>query len=230
MNLEPVTIEVVTNDNLVLRGYEWPTRGAPLLLLHDYGEDLDVWRDLDRALAEKGFRVINLELRGHGLSDGNADFNTVLSDIETLLKELTSVWGPMGLCTYGNVATTLCFMESNFAPAVQITLSPTIENNKTVSGRRQTTTTSHLVISGTGDKLRTTQARLVFDALGQNKLWASVASTDAGPKLLRGHRHLMGDISLFLQRYLVPTHLTWQKTALDQAMAQTSPPDLEHKE
>ena len=81
MSIEPVSIEVIAGDGLTLRGYEWPTRGAPVVLLHDHDDDLDAWHDLDGELATNGFRVINLELRGHGLSDGEADRNTVLSEM-----------------------------------------------------------------------------------------------------------------------------------------------------
>jgi len=113
MSIEPVSIEVIAGDGLILRGYEWPTRGAPVVLLHDHDDDLDAWHDLDGELATNGFRVINLELRGHGLSDGDANRNTVLSDTQALLKEVKNVWGPVGLCTYGDVAAALCFLDSS---------------------------------------------------------------------------------------------------------------------
>jgi len=222
MSIEPVSIEVIAGDGLILRGYEWPTRGAPVVLLHDHDDDLDAWHDLDGELATNGFRVINLELRGHGLSDGEADRNTVLSDTQALLKEVKNVWGPVGLCTYGDVAAALCFLDSSCAPTVQIAISPLPSIDKQLDVT-QRTDTAYLVISGTGDKKITEQARIVFDSLGRNKLWASVASDQQGPELLQKHRHLIGDMTLFLQRYLVPAHLEWQKTALEQVISETGP-------
>ncbi len=222
MSIEPVSIEVIAGDGLILRGYEWPTRGAPVVLLHDHDDDLDAWHDLDGELATNGFRVINLELRGHGLSDGDANRNTVLSDTQALLKEVKNVWGPVGLCTYGDVAAALCFLDSFCAPTVQIAISPLPSTDKQLDVT-QRPDTAYLVISGTGDKKITEQARIVFDSLGRNKLWASVASDQQGPELLQKHRHLIGDMTLFLQRYLVPAHLEWQKTALEQVISETEP-------
>ena len=228
MSIEPVSIEVIAGDGLILRGYEWPTRGAPVVLLHDHDDDLDAWHDLDGELATNGFRVINLELRGHGLSDGDANRNTVLSDTQALLKEVKNVWGPVGLCTYGDVAAALCFLDSFCAPTVQIAISPLPSTDKQLDVT-QRPDTAYLVISGTGDKKITEQARIVFDSLGRNKLWASVASDQQGPELLKKHRHLIGDITLFLQRYLVPAHLEWQKTALEQVISETGPQDSKIK-
>ena len=228
MSIEPVSIEVIAGDGLILRGYEWPTRGAPVVLLHDHDDDLDAWHDLDGELATNGFRVINLELRGHGLSDGDANRNTVLSDTQALLKEVKNVWGPVGLCTYGDVAAALCFLDSFCAPTVQIAISPLPSTDKQLDVT-QRPDTAYLVISGTGDKKITEQARIVFDSLGRNKLWASVASDQQGPELLQKHRHLIGDMTLFLQRYLVPAHLEWQKTALEQVNSETGPQDSKIK-
>jgi hypothetical protein len=228
MSIEPVSIEVIAGDGLILRGYEWPTRGAPVVLLHDHDDDLDAWHDLDGELATNGFRVINLELRGHGLSDGDANRNTVLSDTQALLKEVKNVWGPVGLCTYGDVAAALCFLDSSCAPTVQIAISPLPSTDKQLDVT-QRPDTAYLVISGTGDKKITEQARIVFDSLGRNKLWASVASDQQGPELLQKHRHLIGDMTLFLQRYLVPAHLEWQKTALEQVISETGPQDSKIK-
>ncbi|MCH2485645.1 MAG: hypothetical protein MK296_10820 [Gammaproteobacteria bacterium] len=228
MSIEPVSIEVIAGDGLILRGYEWPTRGAPVVLLHDHDDDLDAWHDLDGELATNGFRVINLELRGHGLSDGDANRNTVLSDTQALLKEVKNVWGPVGLCTYGDVAAALCFLDSFCAPTVQIAISPLPSTDKQLDVT-QRPDTAYLVISGTGDKKITEQARIVFDSLGRNKLWASVASDQQGPELLQKHRHLIGDMTLFLQRYLVPAHLEWQKTALEQVISETGPQDSKIK-
>ena len=228
MSIEPVSIEVIAGDGLILRGYEWPTRGAPVVLLHDHDDDLDAWHDLDGELATNGFRVINLELRGHGLSDGDANRNTVLSDTQALLKEVKNVWGPVGLCTYGDVAAALCFLDSFCAPTVQIAISPLPSTDKQLDVT-QRPDTAYLVISGTGDKKITEQARIVFDSLGRNKLWASVASDQQGPELLQKHRHLIGDMTLFLQRYLVPAHLEWQKTALEQVISEAGPQDSKIK-
>lgn len=45
-----------------------PADGEPLLLLHSLGTDMRVWDPQAQALAAR-FRVVRLDLRGHGLSD-----------------------------------------------------------------------------------------------------------------------------------------------------------------
>ena len=219
MKVEPVSIEVTLENGLTMRGYEWPMRGAPVILLHDHDDDLDAWRGIDQELAEKSFRVINLELRGHGFSDGEPDRDLLLSDVQELLKELGTVWGPIGLCTYGSVSATLCSIGSSVLPKVHIVVSPLLD--PITKGITQQADTSYLVISGAGDQQCAEQARLIFDELGPKKLWASVGSEAQGPKLLRQHRHLVADMTLFFQRYLVPMHQEWQEKTLDQVIMET---------
>ncbi|MCC8087857.1 MAG: alpha/beta hydrolase [Rikenellaceae bacterium] len=43
--------------------------GRPVLLLHGYMESLDVWDDFSEILAKKGYRVVSLDLPGHGISE-----------------------------------------------------------------------------------------------------------------------------------------------------------------
>ena len=46
-----------------------PPDGQPLILLHGGGQTRASWGGAGRALARVGFRVVNLDLRGHGESD-----------------------------------------------------------------------------------------------------------------------------------------------------------------
>lgn len=53
-----------------LRGVRWQGAGAPLLLLHEPGADLDAWSALPALLATTlGCDVFAYDLPGHGLSD-----------------------------------------------------------------------------------------------------------------------------------------------------------------
>ena len=229
MKVAPVSIEVNLDTGLTMRGYEWPIRGAPVVLLHDYEEDLDVWKDIDQELAKKGFRVINLELRGHGFSDGEPNNEYLFADVQGLLKELGTVWGPLGLCTHGHISEKLFSIQGDFAPKVHVAVSPLFEEQSGFEDASRQFDTSYLVISGTSDEKGTEQARQIFDRLGPKKLWASVASVQQGPKLLREHQHLIGDMTLFLQRYLVPLHQAWQEQAIDQAILDAKAQDSEIK-
>ena len=41
----------------------------PIVLLHGYLESLEVWDDFVRRLTRDGYRVITLDLPGHGISE-----------------------------------------------------------------------------------------------------------------------------------------------------------------
>ena len=166
MKIEPVSIEIVLDSGIVLRGYEWPARGAPVVMLHDYGEDLDAWCGLDQKLAKGGFRVINVELRGHGLSDGEPDSESLAIDASALLREIQSVWGPVAVCTYGSVSGILCLTGEQFSPLVHIVISPSLPNTDLMSFSVSSKDTAYLMISSTGDNDRTSQARSIFENLG----------------------------------------------------------------
>ena len=47
----------------------WPGDDTWVVLVHDVGDDIDVWRPLRVALAARGWSVLALDLRGHGGSD-----------------------------------------------------------------------------------------------------------------------------------------------------------------
>ena len=67
-------IQATTADGVVLRGEGVLGSTATwIVLVHDAGEDIDVWRPLITALADTGWNFLALDLRGHGGSDGEWD-------------------------------------------------------------------------------------------------------------------------------------------------------------
>tara|TARA_R110002072_G_scaffold3649_2_gene25816 strand:+ start:579 stop:1436 length:858 start_codon:yes stop_codon:yes gene_type:complete len=56
--------------HLVDQGPIGPERGAPILLLHGFLHSSWTWRELIEPLAERGHRVLALDLYGYGLSEG----------------------------------------------------------------------------------------------------------------------------------------------------------------
>ena len=225
--MERLPIEVRVRPDLVIRGHEWPVERAPLVMLHDHGGDLDSWRGIDRLLAEQGFRVISLELPGHGLSDGTPEEATVLGDVTELLGQVSEVWGPLGLCTYGRLAADLCALDGPNAPVVHIALSPYTQDTPDQEDRGLNTRVLHLIIAATSDGPRSEAAHVVFDRLRAQKLWASVAAHSQGPDLLLSHPHLIDDICIFLRRYLVPKHLSWTASAHETAVSEFQKKDSE---
>lgn len=72
MKVEAVT--ATTADGVTLRGEV--VRGGPTwaVLVHDVGEDIDVWKRLRAGLTARGWGALALDLRGHGGSDGSEEW------------------------------------------------------------------------------------------------------------------------------------------------------------
>lgn len=69
----PAGPTTVTTVNLAFRGYGAADK-PPLVLLHALGEDAGTWDDIAPALADH-WRVLALDLRGHGDSDRAAEYS-----------------------------------------------------------------------------------------------------------------------------------------------------------
>lgn len=83
-------------------GVSWGDAEASLLLLHDYGEDLDSVRPLARSVSRRGWRTIALDLPGHGLSDavpGNVLSQSALAALHHYL--VGRGWGPLFIAGVG---------------------------------------------------------------------------------------------------------------------------------
>lgn len=48
---------------------EGPDSGPPVLLLHSLGTAMGIWEPQAQAMARQGFRVVRMDLRGHGLTE-----------------------------------------------------------------------------------------------------------------------------------------------------------------
>jgi len=71
--------------------YEDHGAGAPVVLVHGYLADGHSWEKQESALLTAGYRVITYDRRGGGASSRPAagyDFDTLASDLNTLLEEL----------------------------------------------------------------------------------------------------------------------------------------------
>ncbi|WP_156252338.1 alpha/beta fold hydrolase [Pseudactinotalea terrae] len=66
--------------------------GAPIVLLHGWSYDLHLWDTLTPRLLEEGWRVIRVDLRGHGRSPaaGPYSFTQLSHDVEAVLAEMTA--------------------------------------------------------------------------------------------------------------------------------------------
>ena len=86
--------------------YEMRGRGKDLVLLHGWGLNLGVWDELARALARR-FRVIAIDLPGHGRSDWDPQTTTPAAQawrVHETLAPLTQRYALMGWSLGGQFA------------------------------------------------------------------------------------------------------------------------------
>jgi hypothetical protein len=72
----------------VVRGQMWEGEGDLVLLVHDEGGDLDAWGDLPIELAADGYRVVAIDLPGHGLSDDPWDATVFAREAPSLVAAM----------------------------------------------------------------------------------------------------------------------------------------------
>ena len=121
---KPYPVEIALVDGTVLRGIEHPADGPPLLFVHDVGDDRAAWGSVAPDLRSAGFRVICLELRGHGLSDGEPDPSATVDDVTGALAEVWGAFGPCGLVAYGTAALAAFELGSDHGAPVHAVISP----------------------------------------------------------------------------------------------------------
>ena len=81
---------IKTRDGTQLYYKDWG-RGRPIVLIHGWPLDADMWEYQAPALAEHGFRVIAYDRRGFGRSDQpwqGYDYDTMTDDLKDVLDTL----------------------------------------------------------------------------------------------------------------------------------------------
>jgi acetyl esterase/lipase len=85
----PMRVEVSAADGLTLVGdlynAELNVQTPALLLMHMYGGKRTDWQPLIPALTSAGYRVITVDLRGHGETGGSNDWQAAIGDVQTWL-------------------------------------------------------------------------------------------------------------------------------------------------
>jgi len=195
----------------VLRGIEHPADGPPLLFVHDVGEDLDAWGSVAPAVRSEGFRVICLELRGHGLSDGEPDPSATVDDVTGALAEVQGAFGPCGLVVHGTVARAAFELGSEHGAPVHAVISPAPGPGDADSGDDGIGSFPSMRVLFTGahdepvhEHVRTSHSKM----RGQN-MWISTGTALRGSTLLQEHPHLVEQLVMFMRRHLTAYHLAW---------------------
>jgi pimeloyl-ACP methyl ester carboxylesterase len=66
------TVTIDAGSGVRLSAEEWGTGARGVLLVHDAGKDRSEWGGLGAKLANAGFHVVAVDVRGHGASEGAA--------------------------------------------------------------------------------------------------------------------------------------------------------------
>ncbi|MCP1469041.1 pimeloyl-ACP methyl ester carboxylesterase [Sphingobium sp. OAS761] len=127
------SIQVPVAEDIALTIDVGGQAGAPtIVLLHGGGQTRHSWADAVSYLIARGYRVMNIDARGHGESDWSPDGRYRLEDLaDDLAAVLATVDGPVALvgASLGGL-TGLCAVGQGLVPNVRalvlvdITLSP----------------------------------------------------------------------------------------------------------
>ncbi|MBW2383329.1 MAG: alpha/beta hydrolase [Deltaproteobacteria bacterium] len=89
--MEPTILRVPGADGIQLNVLEWSREGVPLLLLHGFANEAHIWDEFVPHVAPH-YRVLALDLRGHGDSDWHPDaayeYDDYVADLEALIDHL----------------------------------------------------------------------------------------------------------------------------------------------
>lgn len=101
--------EYRTADGLALVADTGGPEDAPVvLLLHGGGQTRHSWSGATRSLAGLGYRVINIDARGHGESDWSPDssysFDDLVLDVEAVLADVTAPFALVGASMGGGTS------------------------------------------------------------------------------------------------------------------------------
>lgn len=213
----PLPIEVALVDGTVLRGIEHPADGPPLLFVHDLGDDLDAWGSVAPAVRSAGFRVICLELRGHGLSDGEPDPSATSDDLIGALAEISGAFGPCGLVAYGTVTRAAYGLGTGQHAPIHALISPTPDSGDVddaraalrSSGGTEPVPAMRVLFTGAHDEPAHDHVRRIHPGLRGQNMWISTGTVLRGPALLQEHPHLIEQLVMFMRRHLTGHHLAW---------------------
>jgi hypothetical protein len=155
--------------------------------------------------ADAGFHVIAVDLRGHGLSDGEAGSTTLDADFATLVGHVNRVWGTCGLVLAGRACRAALRLGKDADAPTQVFVTPDLSEIDEAN-IRSSAPAMRMVIVGTLDEVAKKESERVFEALPGQKVMASVGDSARGERLVRDRAHLVEDICSFFRMYLTPSH------------------------
>lgn len=109
-----------------------PETGPSVILLHGGGQTRQSWQNTNAILADKGYRAISIDLRGHGESEwdpaGDYNFETLFADVEHCCEQLPGPAILVGASIGGALSLLLAARRPELCRAlVLVDVSPTID-------------------------------------------------------------------------------------------------------
>ncbi|MGI9658210.1 MAG: alpha/beta hydrolase [Gaiellaceae bacterium] len=183
MTAEPVEIEC--GDGVVIRGELSGKAERWAILLHDVGDDLDSWGVMRGELISAGMRVLALDLRGHGASDGEWSPEACIADIEAAIRycrasEPRSVY----LVGAGQGATASIVAAGAEPVHAVVCLSPALELEGVDPARLRVSRAPKFITVGSSDEQAMSAAQQLYRKTLGWRMLESRALTEQGTGLL----------------------------------------------
>lgn len=214
----PIPVAIALESGLVLRGHEFSVDGPPIVFVHDFDADLDAWVPVTSQIAGQGFRVISMDLRGHGLSEGEPDPLSAIDDLRGMLGEIRAIFGPVGLVSYGRIAHASFFIDERWGAPAQIAVSPVPAEDLNLD-IDQSKPAMRMITYGSKDAESSTFIDDYYGRLRGQKLLVSTGADESGPELIRKRPQIMEQMTMFLRRYLTGHHLAFIADHADEIAA-----------
>jgi dienelactone hydrolase len=212
-------VVVKTDDGLTLAGEEWlpSTEARPpagILLIHSFGHSRATWGDLPGTLAQAGYRVLALDLRGHGTSPSlEGDPERILTDPALAPHDLRAglVWlrqapgadasrlAVIGASVGANLA---CVASGLGLVRTTVALSPHRDRAHQLAGGVPLHMQSILFMAASGDPDREPFARRLALETKPPKEVRIFRGSEHGEALLVGHPEAVGMILDWLHKTL----------------------------
>lgn len=181
----PIRVELETADDITLVGdlynAELNVQTPAVLLTHMGDGTRSDWNILIPLLVEKGYRVLAVDLRGHGESGGRLDWEATIGDMQAWLdwmREQPAIQPDSIAIVGANMALIGCANDARCVTAVA--LSPSLEPTGTVSDALENglRSRSALLLATQND----------FPSSDDVKAMVALAGGELGVHLLHGQR------------------------------------------
>ena len=210
----PVPIEVRTGSGVTVRGHELAAVGPPVVFLHEPGRDLDAWGPRTAEFAKKGFKVLALDLPGHGLSDGDED--DWAAPMGEVIGEIGAQWGPLGVVAAGTACGPLLEIGADQGVPVQTMISPPAFEPDSL---RDAAPSMRLLMCGPADDDSHRATKTVFDRIRGQRIMITGGDAEQGTDLIVAHGRLLEELVMWFRRNLTAYHLAWIKEVTSTASA-----------